>query len=235
MEPAHITGLLKPFLGPGGSAFTEAQAQSISMYIDILTRWNARINLTSISQPEEIVTRHFGESLFAARHLFPHSQTCHPERSPSGSSGGVEGPCVSTKTHTLGLLDIGSGAGFPGLPVKLWAPDLSVRLIESNQRKAVFLREVIRALRLTDIDVFAGRAEDFPGIAHTVTLRAVERFEAALPVAASLVAPNGRLALLIGLTQVEFALRLAAPFHWSGPVAIPQSSSRILLIGTLGT
>ena len=88
MDTAHIAQLLKPFLRMPGTAsschsepgqrpgeepavLSPAQLQSISTYIDILLRWNARINLTAIRNPEEIVTRHFGESLFAARHLFP--------------------------------------------------------------------------------------------------------------------------------------------------------------------
>src|SRR5262249_31150539 len=97
------------------------------------------------------------------------------------------------------LIDIGSGAGFPGLAIKIWVPELHVTLIESNQKKATFLREVCRTLTLTNVDVFDSRAEDFRGAcADIVTMRAVERFDLILPIAASLVAPGGRLALLIG-------------------------------------
>src|SRR5271165_5102718 len=69
MDLARISELLRPFLQP--AVLSESQLIYISTYIDILLRWNARINLTSIREPEEIVTRHFGESLFAARHLYP--------------------------------------------------------------------------------------------------------------------------------------------------------------------
>ena len=80
MDSARIAALLEPFLNSGetsrepqqgGSALTSAQLDHISAYIDLLLRWNARINLTAIRKPEEIVTRHFGESLFLARQLFP--------------------------------------------------------------------------------------------------------------------------------------------------------------------
>jgi 16S rRNA (guanine527-N7)-methyltransferase len=178
-------------------------------------RWNARINLTAIRQPEEIVTRHFGESLFAARHLFPAKQ------------GRRERP------RSCSVIDVGSGAGFPGLPIKVWATDIHLTLIESNQKKATFLREVARGLTLTDINIFSGRAEDFPDpAAEVVTLRAVERFNAVLPVAASLVAPGGRLALLISQAQLTSAHELALSFTWKPAIPIPLSATRILAIAT---
>jgi 16S rRNA (guanine527-N7)-methyltransferase len=180
------------------------------MYIDILIRWNARINLTAIRDPEEIVVRHFGESLFAARHVFPET----------AAEAGLE------------LIDIGSGAGFPGIPMKIWEPALRVTLIESNQKKATFLREVIRGLTLTDIHVFSSRAEEFPGRAGVVSLRAVERFEAALAVAARLVGRAGRLVLLIGASQVAKARELVPEFDWADSICLPQSSKRVLLVGS---
>ena len=85
--------------------------------------------------------------------------------------------------------DVGSGAGFPGLPLKLWAPHISLTLIESNQKKATFLREVTRALKLTDVLIQTARAETLTGVAFDlVTLRAVERFESILSLAARLAA-----------------------------------------------
>jgi 16S rRNA (guanine527-N7)-methyltransferase len=195
------------------AVLTQTQLQDISTYIDLLLRWNARINLTAIRGEEEIVTRHFGESLFAARHLFPQATV--------------------SQAHATRLIDIGSGAGFPGLPIKIWAPDIQLTLIESNQKKATFLREVARKLTLANINVFAGRAEDYQDPpAEVVTLRAVERFENALPIAASLVAPQGRLALLISRAQLPRVHDLAPGFAWPPPLPIPLSASRILVIGT---
>src|SRR5204863_8729127 len=139
----------------------------------------ARINLTGVRQPEEIVTRHFGKSLFAARHLFPEPE--HPN-APAGRSIPLPPqPSAAFEPsgvkHSTRLMDVGSGAGFPGLPIKIWSPHTHVTLIESNHKKATFLREVSRAITLTDVDVFSGRAEDFQASADLVTLRAVERPE----------------------------------------------------------
>src|SRR5207245_475143 len=208
MQSDRIAELLQPFLPV---PLVESQLQAISTYIDILLRWNARINLTAVRQPEEIVTRHFDEALFAARHLFPEAEPPNaPARQsilrPPQPSAAFE---PSGEKNSTRLVDVGSGAGFPGLPIKIWMPHLHVTLIESNHKKATFLREVIRALGLTEIDVFAGRAEDFPAAsADPVTLRAVERFESVLPTAARLVAPGGRLLLMIGRDQVPSSNRM---------------------------
>jgi 16S rRNA (guanine527-N7)-methyltransferase len=226
METTRIAELLQPFLAP--AELSPAQLKHISTYIDLLLRWNARINLTAIRQPEEIVTRHFGESLFAARHLLP-AKTTH-EQPPQSTQCRHERPRSCSAAETL--IDVGSGAGFPGLPIKVWATHIHITLIESNQKKATFLRELTRTLTLMDINIFHGRAEHYPSPpAETVTLRAVERFESALPIAARLVAPGGRLALLIGEAQLARARNLTPNFAWCDPVNIPLSSSRRLLVG----
>ena len=226
MDSTRVLDLLGPFLTVSANrgandqrptandALSPLQLQKISTYIDLLLRWNSRINLTAIRQPDEIVTRHFGESLFAARHLFR------------------DGLANDQRPTTNDAIDIGSGAGFPGLPIKIWAPHLHLTLIESNHKKATFLREVIRTMALTNIDVFAGRAEDFTTPAEVVTLRAVERFETILPVAANLVAPGGRLALLIGDAQAAAARSLTPNFHWADPLRVPQTAASTLLVGT---
>jgi 16S rRNA (guanine527-N7)-methyltransferase len=242
MDPARISKLLAPFLNSparhsepaqnGGEACPEpsrrepaflspAQLQHISIYIDLLLRWNARMNLTAIRDPEEIVTRHFGESLFAARHLFPDG--------------------AADANARITVADLGSGAGFPGIPIKLWAPAISLTLIESNHKKSTFLREVARTLTLTDIDIQTTRAQDLlnppasspskPNCFDVVTLRAVERFEEILPTAASLVAPNGRLALLISAHQLPTTKTAPTVMRWAQPVPIPLSNSRILVVG----
>jgi 16S rRNA (guanine527-N7)-methyltransferase len=200
-----------------------SQLQNISTYIDILVRWNSRINLTAVRDPEDIVARHFGESLFAARHLFPRDAHvgiaalgCPPEH----------------RSAAVTVADVGSGAGFPGLPIKLWAPHLSLTLIESNHKKAAFLREITRALRLTDVDIQNMRVENVTGNSFdVVTLRAVERFETVLPIAAALVAPAGRLSLLIGASQQDQAQASLPRFTWSKAAPVPHSRARSLLIG----
>jgi 16S rRNA (guanine527-N7)-methyltransferase len=236
MRPAHIADLLEPFLeapitpnpcpsdpakaGEESASLSPALLQLISTYIDILIRWNARVNLSAIRDPDQIVTRHFGESLFAARHLFPGS-----------IYGGTAERSSASQGRQISVADVGSGAGFPGLPIKLWAPHISLTLIESNQKKAAFLREVARALTLPDINVTTSRAEALAnGAFDLVTLRAVESFAAILPVAASLVAPRGRMALLIGTSQLDPARSVLPQFAWSSPKPIPMSRNRILAV-----
>lgn len=162
------------------------------------------MNLTAVRDPEQIVQRHFGESLFAARSLL-------------------------AKDSTITVADVGSGAGFPGIPMKIYARGLQSTLIESHGKKATFLREVCRGLKFTNIDVFPERAEDWKRTAELVTLRAVEKFGQVLPVAAALVAPLGRLALLIGAGQAREA-EDALVGNWSDSIAIPNSRERVLKI-----
>ena len=202
MEKARIAELLSPFV----SGLDDARLAQLSSYLDLLLRWNARMNLTAVRNPEQMVTRHFGESLFAATRLVAQDS--------KGS-----------------LIDVGSGAGFPGIPIKISAPGMAVRLIESRLRKAMFLREVVRTLRLEKAEVFLGRAESCEAKGDVVTLRAVEQFESVLPVAARLLAPQGRLALLIGAAQVKSAREILPQMKWQDPVAVPQSSARVLLVG----
>ncbi len=208
MDSARIAELLRPFLEDSsipGTLLSESQLSDISIYLGTLLHWNARINLTAIRDPEEIVTRHFGESLFAARHLFPEMRS------------------------TAHVIDVGSGAGFPGLPIKLWARDIRLTLIESNHKKATFLREVIRTLELENAEVFAGRAETCSSSGDVVILRAVEHFGSALPMAISLVKPEGRVALLRSKSQNETVLSSGELRQlWS--ISVPQSERRILSV-----
>jgi 16S rRNA (guanine527-N7)-methyltransferase len=218
MDSVRISALLDPFVA---RPLPEAQLKHISTYIDMLTRWNQKLNLTAVRAPEHIVTRHFGESLFAARNLF------------AAAPAHCGAPLLAAQAR---LIDVGSGAGFPGLPIKISFPELSVTLIESNHKKATFLREVIRALGLTSIDVFTGRAEDFPArAADVVTLRAVERFETVVPTAARLLREPGELVLLIGNSQVARATQLLPSLRWEPPLPVPVSSARALLIGRTAT
>jgi 16S rRNA (guanine527-N7)-methyltransferase len=217
LNETRVAELLKPFLEGGtktSDSLSHAQLIRISMYIDILLHWNERINLTAVREPEEIVTRHFGESVFAARLLFPKYFT----------------------TDSLGaavhVIDVGSGAGFPGLPIKIWAPEIRLTLIESNQKKATFLRETIRKLRLERRRCFLwARGVVFRPKGDVVTLRAVERFETILPVAAELVASQGRLAVLIGAAQASRVRELVPDVLWDAPMALPLSSQRSVIIG----
>ncbi|HXC42409.1 MAG TPA: RsmG family class I SAM-dependent methyltransferase [Candidatus Dormibacteraeota bacterium] len=196
--------------------------------------------MTAIRNEEEIVARHFGESLFAARNLFPreNDQEAHDFSSAPALSKGSAPPSADPARGRKGAVvpavaDLGSGAGFPGLPIKLWASEISLTLIESNQKKAAFLREVARALTLTNVNIQNVRAEELnpDQTFDLVTLRAVERFTATLPTAARLVAPSGRLALLIGSSQVRETKGILPGFFWRPGIPIPGSKARILLVG----
>jgi 16S rRNA (guanine527-N7)-methyltransferase len=209
METARIAELLAPFTTP--TELSPGILAQIQSYLDLLLRWNVRMNLTSVRDPEQIVTRHLGESLFAARMLL------------AESAGGSGSPT---------LADVGSGAGFPGIPMKLFATEIELRLIESQNKKATFLREVIRTLGLKTADVFLGRAEQWDKPADFVTLRAVEQFERTLPIAANMVAAQGRMCLLIGAGQVPIARQiLGATWKWQAPEIVPHTTGRVVLIG----
>jgi 16S rRNA (guanine527-N7)-methyltransferase len=208
MSPEKISALLSPFLE--GATLSESQLAQIAAYAALLEKWNTRINLTAVRDSEEIITRHFGESLFAARRLF-----FEPEIQATA-------------------IDIGSGSGFPGLPLKIWNPALDLTLIESNQRKAVFLREVVRTLNFSNVKVLAERAQQVSAQADLVTLRAVEHFDQILPIALKLTVSPGRIALLIGDPQIPVAKSALPAVRWENPSPLPLSQSRSLLVGHLG-
>ncbi|MBV9625454.1 MAG: 16S rRNA (guanine(527)-N(7))-methyltransferase RsmG [Acidobacteria bacterium] len=204
MTRERISQLLAPFLG--ADVISEDKLAMISDYLDLLVGWNAKINLTALRDPEDMVTRHFGESLFTARHLF-------------------------RTFERQSLVDIGTGAGFPGLPAKIWQPQLELTLIESQHKKTVFLKEVIRTLRLSNTVVLASRAETVRSQADVVTFRAVERFDAIVGSAHRMVKPGGRLVLLIGKSRIVTVRHLLADVLWEPPLPIPLSTNRILLLG----
>jgi 16S rRNA (guanine527-N7)-methyltransferase len=207
LDADRMAELLAPYLGdavPPSQLFAQLQ-----VYLDLLLRWNARTNLTAVRNPEQIVTRHFGESLFAARVL----------RDAGDFDKG-----------TPTLSDLGSGAGFPGIPIRLFAPNTHLTLIESHNKKATFLKEVIRALRLTNAETFCGRAETLGQQTHIVTLRAVERFETVLPIAKTLVAAGGTLCLLISEAQGTIARDLLKGEYVGYSTShLPESSTRVVL------
>jgi 16S rRNA (guanine527-N7)-methyltransferase len=202
VDSATIARLLQPF-----ATLDKQQLDQTSAYLDLLLKWNAKSNLTSVRVPEEIVTRHFGESFFAADRLL----------APGAADT---------------VIDLGSGAGFPGLPVAIFAPAAQVALLESNARKAAFLNEVIHALELTNVKTIRQRGEDYPGQAALVTMRAVEDFSKSALVALRLVRGGGRLALMIGAGQVDHAAALLRDVSWDPAISLPGSRARVILAGT---
>ncbi len=199
MEINQIKASLSPFV----QDLTAAQMEQVCAYLELLMKWNAKINLTAVRRPEEMVTRHFGESFFAAKSWLD--------------------------SHVSSVIDLGSGAGFPGLPMAIYSPQTKVTLIESQNKKATFLKEVVRELGMTSVTVFNGRGEDYRDRASLVTMRAVEKFGQALEVAAALVARGGKLGLMIGAEQQG---ELPDEFKWEVGNAIPGTPGRILVRGT---
>jgi len=246
VKTARIAELLTSYVV--GLTLPPSIYDQLSAYLDLLLRWNAKTNLSAIRDPEQIVTRHFGESLFAAGVLFgkePSALGLSSRANPEHGRGGVEGTAVSDNrqltpdnctsdnrqlTADNSLADLGSGAGFPGIPIKLAFPELHVTLIESQNKKATFLKEVIRCFELEGIEVYNGRAEQWGKQADVVTLRAVEKFESALTVAAKLVKPGGRLCLLMGAEQRK-ALVKTLGFSIRVEQYLPNRSSVKVVVG----
>jgi 16S rRNA (guanine527-N7)-methyltransferase len=180
------------------------QSQHFDALLSLFLRWNARVNLSAIRDEEGILSRHFVESIACARDL------------PAG---------IST------LLDFGSGAGFPGLPIALCRPEISVTLAESQGKKAAYLHEAVRVLGVST-KVQSGRAESLTSHFDCVTLRAVDKMDRAVQAAALLVRPGGWLALMT--TRAGFpALKVAAgaQFTWDPEFQLPGSNDRLLALG----
>ncbi len=193
-------------LRPFGAAPTEAEVSRIQKYVQLLVKWNATISLTAVVDPVEIVARHFGESLFA-RKLLP--------------------------VENGRLADVGAGAGFPGLALKIFCPNLQVTLIESNKKKAAFLSEVIRSLDLKYVSVNVRRFEEIPAAEANfdlVTARAIGGFPALVKWARRALSPQGQLVLWVGGEDTA-SLSNMKGWHWNPPERIPESQRRFIMIG----
>lgn len=180
-------------------------AAKFEEYLSLLLRWNSRMNLTAVRDPEDIVLRHFVESIACAQLL------------PPGIAS---------------LLDFGSGAGFPGIPIALCRPEIRVALAESQTKKAAFLHEAVRTLKLNAC-VFSQRAEKLVEQFDCVTLRAVDRMEQAVAAASRLVKIEGGLAVMTTLRELPIVEASAASeFSWSEPIPLPGSEQRVLALAS---
>jgi 16S rRNA (guanine527-N7)-methyltransferase len=192
----------------GAAALTQPQTNQFEAYLSLLLSWNERVNLTAIRDEEGILSRHFVESILCARSL------------PDG---------------IVTLLDLGSGAGFPGIPIALCRPEISVTLAESQGKKAAFLNEALRVLGVRGM-VHAQRAELLTALFDCVTLRAVDRMEQAVQAARRLVRPGGWLALMTTGTELgHLQAAVGEELTWSRTVQLPGSVDRLIAFGTAGT
>ena len=203
LSDSDITTLLSPF---GARLFAD-QISRVREYIRILLKWNELISLTSITDPAEIVARHFGESMFLNSIL----------------------PVENGR-----LADVGSGAGFPGIPLKIMRPKLNMFLVESNMKKATFLAEVLRNIELPDTRVLVSRYEELGEEIMPldfVCSRAVGDFEPFLAWAASERVAAKQVILWIGGRDLDQARR-GTNWEWREPIPVPQSLRRYLLVGS---
>ena len=185
----------------------DEQLLQIQQYIKILLIWNEKINLTAIRDPLEILYRHFCESMYA----------------------GTAVPFESGR-----LADVGSGGGFPGLPLKILRPGLRVFLVESNIKKVTFLAEVIRELGLKNAQVLARRYEELGeemAPLDFVCSRALGDFPAFLDWAGSQQIAAKQVILWIGARDLP-ELEKIRTWEWREPIQVPHSLRRLLLVGS---
>ena len=194
-------------LRPYSVSTTPQLSESIRTYIDLLLRWNRKIALTTITDPAEILRFHFGESMFAISQV--------PIR------------------HGR-LADVGTGAGFPAVPIGMVVPDLECILIESNQKKATFLAEVVRTLKLDHVKVYRDRMESYPVSSLSLDFsisRALGIHENFLSWSAARLNPSGKVILWLGDDDASKILANSS-WSWSPPMKIPDSQRRVLLMGS---
>jgi 16S rRNA (guanine527-N7)-methyltransferase len=191
----------------GLEALSPKAIAQFEAYLELLLKWNSRLNLTAVREPDAIIRRHFVECIQSAQVL--------PKLSPEAT-----------------LLDFGSGAGLPGIPIAICRPEIYITLAESQQKKAAFLREVIRSLGL-NAEVFDGRVEEMPSERRfsAITLRAVDKMAAACRTAVSKVAPGGWI-VLFATTETEAELKAVLPeIEWQPELPIHGLDRGVLLLG----
>jgi 16S rRNA (guanine527-N7)-methyltransferase len=199
---------VRDLLQPFSAKLSDDHLTQIITYTELLLRWNKKIRLTAIQSPEECITRHFGESFFL----------------------------INTITPSGRLLDVGSGAGFPGMALKLLCRQLVMCLLEPSGKKRAFLKEVARACQLGPVEVVGKRLEKFIGEAGIrpfdfVTIRAVGNLGEVLPHALNCVSSGGRICLWLGSKQVTEVQQYDLPMEWGQATAIPLSRNRQILVG----
>ena len=200
---AEIANSLAPYIT---APLADPQLAKIAAYLKLLKKWNQTIPLTSIEDDSEIVARHFGESIFAGRFL---------------------------GLGTGRLADVGSGAGFPGLPLRIVFPSVRVTLIEPNLKKCAFLREVKEVLCLESMEIARSTYENLaspPESFDFIASRALGGYRRLLQWSRQALSGDGRVILWLGVDDSTSISHLEG-WRWQLPVNIPESKRRVLLIG----
>jgi len=206
IEKPVSEGTVRRALGEFQISVDSHQVVLIQQYIRTLLRWNEKLNLTAIRDPLEILYRHFCESMFAA------------------------GAIPVDKGR---LADIGSGSGFPGIPLKIIRPELELCLVESNIKKGTFLAEVVRELELTNSRVLISRYEELGeevAPLDYICSRAVGEFESFLKWAGLNRVGADQVIFWIGGRDLE-EVQKNKNWEWQEPILIPKSLQRYLLVG----
>jgi 16S rRNA (guanine527-N7)-methyltransferase len=188
----------------GLDTLDDETASKFEAYLSLFVRWNKKLNLSSVRDEEGILSRHFVESIAVAQAIPPQVAT---------------------------LLDFGSGAGLPGIPIALCRRRIAVTLADSRVKKAAFLQEAVRVLGIS-AKVHADRADKLTEVFDCVVMRAVEKMPRAVIAAVNLIAPQGWLALMTtdtGLADLQKAA--GTQFNWKESIRLPGGVSRILSLG----
>lgn len=194
-------------LGDYGISPDAGLLDKIREYIALLMRWNERVALTAVRDAKEILQFHFGESMYGAA-------ICRVENGR--------------------LADLGSGAGFPGIPLGLIRPRLEVTLIEPNLKKSVFLNEVKRELALDNVEVLRNRMEEYTGAAFDLVVsRAVGRGDALWEFGKRNLSRGGGLLLWMGMEDAKELVEEQRDWSWSDIALIPRSERRCIIWGQM--
>ena len=159
---------------------TEEKLEKLNKFYNLLIEWNKKINLTRIEKEDEVYLKHFYDSLTIAK--------------------------VVDLSEIKTLCDIGTGAGFPGIVLKIFYPNLKITLIDSLQKRVNYLNEIIKDLGLDNIEAIHVRGEDYKGQYDVVTSRAVANIEKLLGYTMHLVSPTGIFVAMKGDIEKELTL-----------------------------
>lgn len=193
-------------MAPYGQPVDSEICDKVNKYIDLLMYWNSKIALTGVIDPSEILRFHFGESIFAIKFA---------------------------NIRRGRLADVGSGAGFPGLAIKIFRPELNIVLIEPNHKKSAFLAEVTRSLGLSSVEIMTQPFEEsgipIDSLQH-VTCRALAKVPQLLSWSYRCLSQGGSVILWVS-REKEAEVQKSNRFAWSATELIPGTRSRSILVG----